>query len=370
MVINSYQVTGVQVVTLSFMSSVLLYFFAFIASSEAVKLKASKWFRVLLVSLVPVLMGGSRYYIGADYGSYAWGYDVLKSRSWENIFANFNFFGSSIAFEVITKFMASIDWFWGFWAITSALSLIPVVLYLFKDWETENAKYSVVPGAIFIYLIYFYTFGWAAIRQGIAIAFCFYSMTYIFNRRPVKFLGTVLLACLFHSTAVIFLPLYFLWGEDGKVAAWKKFIAVAFCFIFIVCLGYFISIIGGRFAGYVGEVEGRNLTFFVMLFFSMVFLFFRKRLLELDRRNELLILMFVMGTMLQFLGFHNAFTKRIGMYFLTAQCILLPNLAHCFRGKNANLLWLVIVIFEMLLFIFPAVVQNSVLYIPYSFIID
>lgn len=48
-------------------------------------------------------------------------------------------------------------------------------------------------------------------RQAIAIAICFFSVIFIIERRKYWFVALILIACLFHRTAVIFLPAYWLY---------------------------------------------------------------------------------------------------------------------------------------------------------------
>ena len=47
-------------------------------------------------------------------------------------------------------------------------------------------------------------------RQAIAISLCFFSIEYIQKKKFISYLLIVLLACSFHSTAVVFIPFYFL----------------------------------------------------------------------------------------------------------------------------------------------------------------
>ena len=139
--------------------------------------------------------------------------------------------------------------------------------------------------------------------------------------------------------------------------------------MFIYSWDFFIRLVGGRYSQYVDEVSGANITFWIMLFYSAVFILFRKKLVELDNRNELLILIFIIGTMLQFLGFSNAFAKRVGQYFLVSQCMLLPQLTCFFCKKSRKILWWIIVLFQMFLFIMQFAVLGQSHIVPYSFII-
>ena len=358
-----------MVITLSRFTSVLLYFLVFLVSSEMSKKRTNRCIQVILISSLPILIGGIRYYVGGDYGGYLALFNEASDKSIADYFKGFNFWDDPLGFYLLTKVVSFFGSSFLFFVITSALSYIPVILYVLKDWEYSGDKYSIASRSFFIYLINFYIFGFAAIRQGIAIGFCFYSLTYVFERKPIKFVILVFISALFHSTALVFLPVYFLWSKSGKLNRWKRIVAIFTCFLFIYGLDYFIEIIGGRYSGYTSEVFGTNFTFWIMLMWSIIFLVFRKALLKVDVRNELLILIFVVGTILQFLGFTNAFTKRIGQYFLVSQCLLLPQLTSAFTQNSRTIAWWLIVAFELLLFIIQFAVLGQSNIVPYSFII-
>lgn len=360
-----------MIVTLSKFSSILLYFFVFLISSQALKIRTSKWMRVIIIAFLPVVMGGIRYYIGYDYGSYLWGFELIKEQSWDEIFLSFQFLEEPIAFLVIEKLVSYTDSITLFYTVTSALCYVPVVLYIIEDWNKQHDKNDVSSRSLFMYLLWFYTFGLSAIKQGIAMAFCFYGLKFVFSRKFIHFLITIIIATLFHPSAIVFLVVYFLWSADGSVRRWKKLTTIVSEIIFIVGFEYFIGRYGGTYSDYAGEiVNGRNLTFWIMLGWTIMFLIFRKNLLQLDKRNELLIMLFIIGTALQLLGFTNAFTKRIGQYFLVTQCLLLSQVTCAFAVNDKKLVWWLIVLFNMFLFVMQYIGDlTSSGMLPYKFII-
>lgn len=357
-----------MVVTLSKIGSVLLYFCVFMFSSALVKKRMSKYMRVIIVAFLPIIMGGIRYYVGADYGGYLTQFNEESSRTLAFYFKNFSFMDVPIGFNLVRKFTSVCNSSFLYFAITSALSYIPVVLFVIQEWGNKEDEFDIASRSLFVYLICFYIFGFAAIRQGIAIGFCVYALTFVFERKPIKFIILVVIAATFHSTALVCLPVYFLWSENGKVKIWKRIVVIAACFAFVYGLEDFVEVIGGRYSGYSDEVFGNNLTFWIMLFWAILFLYFRKHLVAIDARNELFILLFVMGTILQLLGFTNAFTKRIGQYFLVSQCFLLPQLIGGFTKNSRKMVWYLIVVFEWILFIMQYVVLGQSSIVPYSFI--
>lgn len=359
-----------MVITLSLFSSVLLYLTVFGLSSAAIKSKGSPWMRVVLVSALPFILGGLRYNVGWDYGSYLWGFELIEERSWESILAIDQFLSFSTAFYIVEKLIRYTRSNFLFFAVTSALCYLPAILYIIRDWDKSDDEYNIASRSLFLYLIWFYTFGYSAIKQGIAIGVCLFSLTYVFERKPVKFLLTIILAALFHPSAIVFVVVYFLWNSAGTLSGWKKVVTSVLCFIFIVGFDFLIGTFGGIYSKYAGmEVEGRNLTFWIMCIWALIFFIYRERLVRLDKRNELLIVIFAIGTAIQFLGFTNAFVKRVGQYFLVTECILLPQLVCIFTRRSRQLGWWLIVAANVFLFIMQNNAAADVMGIlPYKFI--
>lgn len=90
--------------------------------------------------------------------------------------------------------------------------LIPIFYMIWK--YSENA----ILGISVFYAMGFLT-STSIYRQWIAIAILTYSIKYIENRKPWKFLITIVIASLFHRTAIIFVIAYFIYGKkiDGKI---------------------------------------------------------------------------------------------------------------------------------------------------------
>lgn len=343
-----------MVITLSIFGSVILYFLVFYSSSAMIKIRTNKWMLVVLVAFLSVLLGGFRYYVGWDYGSYLWGFELAADQSWNSILTESQFLDDPIAFYALEKICSYFNSNFLNYAITSALCLVPAILFLIAEWEVEDDENNVASRALFIYLLNYYTFGWSAIKQGIALSICFYSLGAVFNRKPIKFFVLVIVASLFHPSAVVFILVYFLWSKNGEVTNWKKILVIVGSVVFVGGFDYFVSHFGGTYASYAyTEVYGANLTFILMLAWLIIFIVFRKNLLQLDKRNDLLIVVFAIGTFLQFVGYTNAFSKRIGEYFLVAECLLEAQISCIFSENSKKLGWLLIVLLKMFLFVYP-----------------
>lgn len=60
------------------------------------------------------------------------------------------------------------------------------------------------------YLLFFVINDMEQIRHGVAIAICLYAIVYIIEKKPIKYAICCSIAFLLHSSAILFIPLYFL----------------------------------------------------------------------------------------------------------------------------------------------------------------
>lgn len=85
----------------------------------------------------------------------------------------------------------------------AVLSIVPVAYFICRN--SKNTWLSIV---IYLAMPFFGPANFSAIRQGIAISLVMLSYEYIKERKPIFFLLTVLLACTFHSTAIVAIVAY------------------------------------------------------------------------------------------------------------------------------------------------------------------
>ncbi|HXH99788.1 MAG TPA: EpsG family protein [Sphingobacteriaceae bacterium] len=155
------------------------------------------FFYTLLV-LFAVFFAGFRYQIGNDYDSYASIYQSISadplSTYVEPGFAYFCFFLSWLGISEQGMFL-----------VFSATTIILLAKTL--------KKYSVNPLVSFMIFLFLPGYYWntlSIVRQFFAMAIIFYGVKYIINREFLKYLLCVIIATVFHKTAVIMIPLYYL----------------------------------------------------------------------------------------------------------------------------------------------------------------
>lgn len=351
---------------LSVVGSILFYLGTFGLSGILCKANIhNKFLKLLLVIIPPALLATFRYNIGYDYGSYITGYYNSFNVTYKSIIEGYEP-GDPIAFYLISKFATMFNSERVYLMLLALFSLVPGVIYILQEWDNSDIQ----PMIMFVFLFSPFIFSFSACKQGIALSFLMLSLKYVYDRKLIKFALCVAVAFLFHSTALVFVFVYFFLNGKGNLSAHKKILIIIGCIFVIMNLEAILgNVMGGRYEGYaVDTVEGNNRTFWLYSLIAIVFLLFRKILVKIDKRNELLIMMLVVGAICQYLGFFNAFTKRIGEYFLISQVFLIPQSIYVFTEESKQFAKLLIIIYVVAIFVIANPIASSGMgFVPYQF---
>lgn len=351
---------------LSVVGSLIYYVFSFGSAALFCKLKVNKALKTALLLVFPLLLATIRYNVGYDYGSYISGYELAADNSFESIFSTYKL-GDPIGFSLLNKFSTLFNSDRAFLFFTSLFAYLPVLIIVLSDWKDKRFQSLIV----FFYLFSCFIFSFSAIKQGIAMSFLLCSLKYVFDRKPIKFLILIGIAFLFHSSALVFIPVFFLWSKKEEVDTLKKIITIIVCALIIANLELLLSVfLEGRYQSYATEiVEGQNRSFFLYLLITIVCYVFRKQLIRLDKRNDLLITLMTIGVIFQILGFFNAFTKRISDYFIMVQIFLIPQLTAVFKNRNEQQFVVILeVLYAIIMFVIATPTAPSGMgFIPFGF---
>lgn len=156
------------------------------------------WFLLLSFGQMFLLVW-ARYRVGFDYDMYAKGFVIMSREG----FSTLSYLDWEPGFVVFTKLMGlltnSIPVYMG---VIAALCLFSWGFFFYR--YSPNVWLSTV---LFVNL-YFLYFNMNFLRQAIAVAITLFAWPFLKNRKFWPFLGLVLLASLFHTTALILLPVY------------------------------------------------------------------------------------------------------------------------------------------------------------------
>lgn len=208
--------------------------------------------------------------------------------------------------------------------------------------------------AIFVFVsLGMYTFFFNAARQGIAVALCFFSLPWLLKREAIPYFLIILGAVLFHRTAIIAAPLYFI-ARPG-VGFRDIFLVVfgtAVLTVFLSNIAQFAAyFLDDRFAGYGQEGHGGGYLQVSFLAVQGVLLFLFKR--QIKEKNDWygrLLNIYLLGLVPAFAsvigGVNPSGLLRMTTYFSHVSILLWPMVMVSYRRVSNK----VIFVFIFLLF--------------------
>lgn len=324
---------------------------------------------MVVISLPIILLASYRYCVGTDYLRY---YTTYNKAAYINIsdtvlqyYTNgFNVEGGMPGIQIIghlAQLFGSVQLFFG---AMEALIIIPALFFFFRFEKSIDC-----PFVLFLFLIENITSGFNVIKQYIACSIVLFSLVFVYERKPIKFFITVLVAMLFHFTAFVAIPIYYLWNKRYEIGTTKKILIVLFSILSIFAVSYFARMIGGRWEDYTTSRGSKNLSFFISLAWMFLFIIFSKELTELTPKNDLLVVMYIVGTIFSAIGFWQIFTKRLSIYFLYPSSLIIGQITDAITNKKTRqIVKTSIVLYEIIMFTYSSMVLKQGGIFPYQLI--
>lgn len=226
-----------------------------------------------------------------------------------------------------------------FLSITSFFIIFPFALFIWK--KSKNPYFSM---AFFIASGGFMTL-LSALRQMCAYAILLKSYDYIHKKKFILFLLVVLLAYLFHRSALILIVFYtiYLYYENRKIT-FKTILSFGVISIIVYFVFNDIFEYINLFARnpHAAEEKGGWIHSLFLWIVSVFCYFFDKKEINELKEKKMLFLMLLFSTVIQTLTLRASFLGRLNKYFNIAFCILLPDSLKMFLKKQNNYISLTI----------------------------
>ena len=300
---------------------------------------------IIFPSIFLILFSSIRSYtVGTDSISYTEAYRLEYDPYYYGFNSNIEY-GYQLFDYFILNFFS--DYFWLF----LFFSIIVVCLYMITI-KRISINYLV---SVFVFMTFgFYTFFFNGLRQGVAMAICFFGLPYLIEKRIIPYFLVVLTASMFHVSALVMLPVYVLVLTRIKIE--YKILA---CFIVSILasqilIGYLAQ--GNiRYEHYTQEAEKAG-GYITLLFYSLIgFLIYSygKKIRLEDVRFDNFQQIFLCGLALvlpiSLLGTDPSGPQRILYYFSSIVIFLIPYVLKKFNNVYFNILFLILSIIYFLL---------------------
>lgn len=287
---------------------------------------------IQIVILLLILQSGLRNVaVGSDTYQYFLRFQSVQRASWQNIINGFiTFTGKDPFYSLFQKVVQVFSTNFQLYLILVALIFMSALGYFIFD-NTSRIRHALL--AFIIYMGNFYGFfSITGIRQTLATAFLLWSFKYIKQQKFIWFTVLVIVAGLFHVSALVFFPLYFI----ARIKRPKLVLGLAFFGFPIVMIFknqlalYFVNSLSleDRFGVYAEQYK-KGGSFILTLFHVLLAFFglsFLKKTLSIAPKTYIMFNTFALGLFFFPLQWVNPSAGRISQYFTIIMLVWIPYL--------------------------------------------
>lgn len=292
------------------------------------KYKDKKLFSVGFLLLIGFAV--LRYDYGNDYRSYMYSYEAIRNHFSDP-------FEGEILYTYLNKIVPS------FYLLIAIISIF--FLYVIYKLINSNLKGIYKSLALLVFLInpYLFLMNLSAIRQCIAMCLFILCLKHIQERNLIKYVAFVVVATLFHTSALVLLPVYFI--VNGKPLNKSQTVILVAGMLFLLVEGAVIT-----------EVVEVGLKFFndsdylhhfsqdasnslrATLLTGVFFAYVACNLQHLNGYKLICGKLYLIGLLFGLLAFHYSMFTRIQMYFDIFSIITLPSIVE-YHVENTEGKW-------------------------------
>lgn len=316
-----------------------------------------KRFRIpALITLI--LFIGLRWNVGTDFMSY---FDIfnLSRTSW------YTSLPVEWGYLWLNRIFAINDFSFSFVTIIQAAWVMTFIYLGLKN-------YSFYPFSLLIFLLDIncgYTSAVNIMRQAMAMAILFYAVKYIVERSFNKYLICVLVACCFHISAIIALPIYFL----NRFTFNQWILTFVYIIVFIgsvlrvwdTMINQVMSMTpygGYLFSQYNTAVESNSgVIMIIWRLFSLLIIFNYNKIAAYNPSSKIYLNIYCIFSILRDLFSTNLVIVRLILYFQLSELIVIPILflVLC-KNKNTRIICeTVFILFLCVLFVNHAIAHTD-----------
>lgn len=244
--------------------------------------------------------------------------------------------------------------------LEAVIAIVPVSILIYRHSDNPGISF-------FFYLAFgFFTFALSGIRQSIAIGFTIIAFMQIPKKKPLLYALFVFLAMLFHQTAIITIPMYFLRRFKINVKNALLFLVLGIgMYLFRSPIITFLLEHSNNYY-YAMETGGdRQLLFIVLMIITALFM-----IKELEQTNSINSLCFCMlattAMILPVLKYHPVL-HRLFYYFYIYVIIFIPNQIKSIKTQAVRTGFTVAYMFVGLYFFATQVLFPDLKIIEYEF---
>lgn len=288
-------------------------------------------FGIIVSLLIFSFFSGVRYDVGVDYLAYLENYKIISTDRIPGL-------NTEIGFQWLTNLFAKNNIHFAVYFATLALFQIIFIYFSFN-----NERY-LLPFIIFVLMTNGTYFTWMnGIRQSIVFCIFVYNIKYIKERKIVLYLSWVFIGYLFHKSAILLIPLYFILRNDVDLFKGVIFqLVLLFSALilseikiwnyFVVYLEKIIDIVGYK--NSYGDIQNKmsifeqnytkGIRFYFPLLLNIITTLYSFKLKKAFNKTSIKIFynIYFIGALSSMLFYNNTLMRRPALYFIYMQFII------------------------------------------------
>lgn len=328
----------------------------------------------LVVTLFLGALAGSRVETlgGYDTGVYKLMYDNLKGYNDVSSPDYFLLQTTERGYIFLMAFLKSFGLNFNYFLLILGLSCGLALYYVFSRY----IKYPIIVFAIFLskgYLYYFFT----AQRQIIAMCLCWLALNFVIKRKFIPFAAMILAAALVHSSAIVFLIVYFLYNlKVNNIQAIALIVtSVLFGLLGIGSLlgnlvSAFLPFGGEKLNSYLSGADGGiNVLNFLELLPILFFVMTNREIIAKKTPHyQFFFNVYLIFLLITFAFYDFAFIARLKGYFIIGYIVVIASLVDITKKKQIG----IGILMAILLYCFAVMVRELLVfddgtgYLPYK----
>lgn len=304
---------------------------------------------IVLCALPMILLIGFRSnMVGTDTAGYCRMF--LSMKDYLNLENPWQYFSTEKGFIALNLILIQIaEKYWVFLTAVGAIGICCTLRSISKLSEAWALS-------LFIYItLGYYLFGFAAIRQYIAMSIYMLALPYLLNSNLKKYAIVVCIAALFHQTVLIALPLYFFVRLPfNKKTLSLVVIGGILVGALIPHIMAFAATVEDRYAVYT-EYSGGGSMFTIFYTIIAIFFIFQRTKMQEEylKRYDLFLNMIIFGSLIYivvtFSGLYGEVT-RFAAYFQLATVFIWADLYKYRKSKLSPVFWGIVVAVHLVYF--------------------
>ena len=244
------------------------------------------------------------------------------------------------------------------------LIIIGLILILFYTYVIYKCSPSYL-FSILLFIITNYQSSFYLLRQSLAMVICYSLIPYIYKKNVLKFIAGILIACSFHRVALVFLPIYFIYGYKYTIS--KQFIILTT--FLIIILSICSNAIYYFFADYARSsfdsdyAVTTSTSSFIILFILSIYFYFGRRQINESNEHRLMFLCLIAALTIFTAGIGLPLVTRVGAYYSGLIFLIIPYIIKTISNKISRV-FMTIIFFSLYYALF-ALSENN-----YAFLLD